>query len=262
MSEKPKSFEEFYYSPNAQTFDIDLVEDYAESHDGDFEPYRGNMFCPECMKAELTFYRKTSKKRAYLKRIPSTVHMEGCSYNYDYASHKTVKKYIEALTPDEVQDKLNAIMNLLFRKKAKKAEDNNINEGSEHKQVNPMLILDSAKDTNVLKALRRKKLNTWIDESDGEELCVFYGDVKLKVVEKIESNENPEKSYTYNLLEIYTLNKKGEWKRRTGIYRGSIKDLIDENDIYHIVIIGNLEFKYKPWSIKLASRNALRYRKV
>lgn len=262
MLEKPKSFEEFYYSHKAQILDIDLVEDYAESHDGDFEPYRGNMFCPECMKAELTFYRKTSKRRAYLKRIPSTAHVEGCSYNYDYASHKMVKKYIESLTPAEVQDKLNAIMNLLFRKKAKQTGDNNINEVKEPKKVNPMLIVDSVKDTDVLKALRRKKLNVYIDESDGEELCVFYGDVKLKVIEKIKLDENHEKSYSYNLLEIYTLNKKQEWKPRTRIYRGSNKNLVDENVIYHIAIIGNLEFKYKPWSIKLASKNAIRYRKI
>lgn len=184
MTEKPKSFEEFYYLPETQTYDIDRVENYAETHDGDYEPYRGNMFCPECMKAELTFYRKTSKRRAYLKRIPTTLHTEECSYNYDYASHKTVKRYIDSLSPDEVQDKLNSIMNLLFKKTKTKLKNNCEAGFSTQKPQNPMLIPDDKKDTNVLKALRRKKLNAWIDESDGEELCVFYGDIKLKVEEQ------------------------------------------------------------------------------
>ena len=37
---------------------------------------------------------------------------DGCSYNYEYASKKTVKKYVDSLNYEEIQDKLNSIMNL------------------------------------------------------------------------------------------------------------------------------------------------------
>lgn len=47
-----------------------------------------------------------------------------------------------------------------------------------------MLIPERKDCETVLRALQRKRLNGWIDESDGEDFCVFYGKVKLKVIEK------------------------------------------------------------------------------
>ena len=93
MSKKAKSFEEFYSKNKDDILDIDIVADYAESHDGDTTPFDKDMFCPECKQAELSFVHKTSKRRAHLRRIKSSNHKDGCSYNYEYASKKTVKKY-------------------------------------------------------------------------------------------------------------------------------------------------------------------------
>lgn len=45
-----------------------------------------------------------------------------------------------------------------------------------------MLIPERKDCETVLRALQRKRLNGWIDESDGEDFCVFYGKVKLKVI--------------------------------------------------------------------------------
>ncbi|EQK42661.1 hypothetical protein C672_1605 [[Clostridium] bifermentans ATCC 638] len=255
MSSKQKSFEEFYYSPKNNVFDIDIIEEYVNSHDGSYEPFRDRIFCPECQIAKLTFIHKTSRNRAHLKKIPSSYHEEGCSYNYDYASKRTVKKYIDSLKENEIQDKLNTMMNQLFRLNKKKIDfGENINESGLMNKSH-MTITESKNNEIVLRALRRKRLNTWIDESDGTDIYVFYGKVRLKVVEK------EKEDYKYYLLQISTLNKNKEWKFRTNLYRGSIKDIVDENTTYYIVIIGNLEFNYKPWTINLSNKNAIKYRK-
>ena len=184
MSKKAKSFEEFYSKNKDDILDIDIVADYAESHDGDTTPFDKDMFCPECKQAELSFVHKTSKRRAHLRRIKSSNHKDGCSYNYEYASKKTVKKYVDSLNYEEIQDKLNSIMNMLCRKHNSQQSTHHHNEHLTKKRKNPMLIPERKDCETVLRALQRKRLNGWIDESDGEDFCVFYGKVKLKVIEK------------------------------------------------------------------------------
>lgn len=262
MVKKAKSFEEFYSKKNDDILDIDIVADYAERHDGDVSPFLGDMFCPECEQAELSFVHKTSKRRAHLRKLPSSNHVDGCSYNYEYASKGTVKKYVDSLNYGEIQDKLNAIMNMLCREHNTRKTAIHNNHSLITKVENPMLIPEQKEQTNILKALRRIRLNGWIDKSDGEDFCVFYGKVKLKVVEKEKISDVPEKTYKYYLLYIYTQNKKGEWKFRTSLYRGNIQDSIDEEALYNIVMIGHLDFQYKPFTIKLANRNAIKYRKA
>lgn len=208
MSKKAKSFEEFYSKNKDDILDIDIVADYAESHDGDTTPFDKDMFCPECKQAELSFVHKTSKRRAHLRRIKSSNHKDGCSYNYEYASKKTVKKYVDSLNYEEIQDKLNSIMNMLCRKHNTKKTTSNDNEDLTKKRKNPMLIPERKDCETVLRALQRKRLNGWIDESDGEDFCVFYGKVKLKVIEKEKNSDDPKKTYKYYLLQIYTQNKK------------------------------------------------------
>ena len=114
MSSKPKSFEEFYYTKQNAVLDIEKVSAYAKQHDGDYAPYKWYMFCPECKKAGLTFIHRTTLKREHLKRIPSTSHLESCSYNYGYASRMVIKKFVDNLTHAQIQDRLNAIMNMFF----------------------------------------------------------------------------------------------------------------------------------------------------
>ncbi|MFV3011677.1 hypothetical protein ACLD43_08600 [Clostridium botulinum] len=125
-----------------------------------------------------------------------------------------------------------------------------------------MLIHETTDNVDILRALRRKRLNGWIDESDGDDFYVFYGKVKLKVVEKEKIGEKPEDLYKYYLIQIFTQNKTGEWKFRTSLYRGVVKDIIDENAIYNIVMIGHLDFKFKPFTIRLANKNAIKYQEI
>lgn len=259
MAEKPKSFDEFYSKSKDDIYDIDIVVDYAETHNGDIGDFSNDMFCPECQKAKLIFVHKTSKRRAHLRRNRSTCHEENCSYNFEYASKRVIKEYVDSLNRDEIQDKLNSMMYMLCRNKRNTESIHKDFHNVSEKSQNPMLITNRLDNKNILKALRRKRLNGWIDESDGENLCVLYGEVKLRVVEKDKINETPEDSYKYNLLYIYTKNKKGEWKFRTSLYRGNSKDVVNEELIYNIVMIGHLDFKFKPFTIKLANKNAILY---
>lgn len=262
MADKPKSFEEFYYLQENRTCDIDVLEEYIILNKGNLGKYEGNMFCPECKKAVLAYWRKTSKRRAHLKRIPTSKHEEGCSYNYEYASSKRVKEYADSLTYNEIQDRLNSILNMLFND-SKPTEKINIGNNIDNvKNQNPMLIKDKVQKEDIYRALRRKCLNAWIDKSDGEDFSVFFGEVKLQTREKTKINESTGEEYTFYFLQIYTKNKKDEWKYRTSIYRGKRGDAVKEESIYKIAMIGRLNFKYKPFTIELANQDAIKFQEI
>ena len=56
--------------------------------------------------------------------------------------------------------------------------------------------------------------------------------------------------------------KKKKWVLRTSIYRGNIKDKVNYDKEYYISMIGNLDFSYKYWKIKLFKYNALIFREI
>ncbi|WP_026395598.1 hypothetical protein [Acetobacterium malicum] len=258
MTIKTKSFEEFFYIKTDNICDIEIVSDYVDKHDGDYSPYKGFMLCPECQKAELNFVHKSSFRRAHLKKIPSANHLEDCSYNFEYASKKLVKEYVEILSYNQVQDKLNAMMNMLCNNAPKDGVKGRIGTTGREAKDNPILIPDS-KEAGKFKAIRRKKLAGWIDKSDGTDLHIFYGTVKLSVKEKNGKNSDG-KEYLYYLLTLKTQNKDGEWKFRASIYRGGKKDIMDESRVYQIAMIGNLNFEGKWLRIDLINKNAIQFR--
>ena len=49
---------------------------------------------------------------------------------------------------------------------------------------------------------------------------------------------------------------------RTSLYRGNMRDLVNEEVMYNIVMIGHLDFQFKPFTIKLANKNAIKYREA
>ena len=255
MAEKPKSFEEFYYRVIDDKCDIEEIIDFADSNNGKIGKYEGEMLCPECRQAELYFVRRTSKRCAHLRRCPTASHEKECSYNYEYASKKHIQEYINSLNYDEIQDKLNSIINMLCRE-PRSPKDTIAIPINKIPKDNPMLIPLKKDKGNVIKSLRRKRLNIWIDEADREELFVFYGKVKLKVVEKEKIVEEQE-TYKYYVLEVNIPDKKVGWKFRTSLYRGKNKDDINEDDLYYIAIIGHVG--KKPWQIDLANINAVKY---
>ena len=105
-----------------------------------------------------------------------------------------------------------------------------------------MLIPERKDCETVLRALQRKRLNGWIDESDGEDFLRILWQSKIKSYRKRKNSDDPKKTYKYYLLQIYTQNKKDEWKFRTSLYRGNMRDLVNEEVMYNIVMIGHLDF--------------------
>ena len=103
MANNKKIFIDFYSKQKNDTFSID--DAVRDSYEGN--KFRNDMFCPECRQAQLTLVAETSKHRAYLKRIPSSSHQQGCSFIYKYVTNRVIiKKYIDSLTKEQLQDKL------------------------------------------------------------------------------------------------------------------------------------------------------------
>lgn len=254
MGSKIKSFDEFYFFKAKSVLGISKIIDYAEVHEGDISPYVGNMLCPECKQAKLSFVHQTSKRCAHLRTSKGSEHEKMCSYNYEPVSTKDAVKYVNSLTYKEIQDKLNSILNMLFRKPA---ETSGVEKGDIVKKKNPMLVLEGKNGRNFVKTMRRKSLNAWMDFTDCEEYYIFYGKVKLKTRWYTKKDKNK----PYYFLDVYT-KRKDQWIYRASIYRASHNDYIDEKSIYCISMFGHLELKNGRKTIQLANQNAIQYRKM
>lgn len=256
MVNKPKVYEEFFYKVDNKTMDIEDLNAYIEKDYRNINKYRGQMFCPECKVAELTYISKTTTRCAHLKKIPSSNHYSNCTYKYEYIHQNLLIKYIENLNYNQVQDKLNAIMNMLFNSKVNKNIENKNNSKTNDDLANPNLAPDITKKQRDFKAIRRKKLQGWIDKSYESDLYLFYGEVKLSVEEKTSKNNT---NFKFNILTLYTKNKFGEWKFRATIYRHNIKDKINEESIYQIALIGRFKIDKKYPKINLINNNAIKF---
>lgn len=250
-----KHFDEFFSKKQNRNFDLSAAIENESI-------FRSDIFCPECREAQLTLVAKTHRHRAYLRRIPTSHHHRGCSYNYEYANKKTTYDYIKSLNPEELQDKLESIMRLLCKPQllhqslSTKAKTTDVD-------ISAMLIPSSNK-TNVLKSLKRKKLGSYIDPSENNELYIFYGSVyfKISLVTKLDSINKPYSIYFLNVLQK---NSKNELKRKASFYLGnSLKNLenIDEESLYYIVFIGYPVFSNGYPEIKLFNRDAFIYKKA
>ena len=250
MTKDYKTFDEFYSLKNNIICSIDEVINYSESNNRNIGPYHQDMYCPECKKAKLTFVHKTKKKRAYLRKIPSSNHESGCSYNYEYVSNKTINTIVHSMSNAEIDDRLNAMMNMLCKDTSAKNESSN-NEATKSK--NPMLIQCNTGNVIKSKAIPRKSLNCWVDHN--ENIYAYYGkQVKLKVVEKHKKSDGS----IFYLLEIRTKNTKGEWNLKATIYRHKKPLDIDENALYNITFIGFFDKEYE-FSVRLLNWNAIKY---
>lgn len=170
MAKNSKTFDEFYSLKKNKICSIDEIINYSELHNGNIHPYDQDMYCPECKKAKLTFAHETSKRRAYLRTIPSSNHVSGCSFNYEYASNKTIKTIVSSMTNDEINDRLNSIMNMLCKDMSVTNQHSNY-DANESK--NPMLIQCNTGKVIKTKAFPRKSLNCWVDHN--ENIYAYYG---------------------------------------------------------------------------------------
>lgn len=261
IKSKSKTFDEFYYLATQRNHNFNEIDDYAEQHKGNYTPYKEKIRCPECRIAELIFIPKYPPKRAYLKKIPSSNHHQNCSYNYKYASNKTIKEHINTLNEQQVENKLVSIMRFLT--KLDNYNGNNTESLLLPIEQNPLSIQDNSNPEKERKVLRRKKLIGYIDKEDvGDHLYLIYGDVQLSIEEKEGVNRNTKQKFNYYILSVKTLNKNNEWKFRCSIYRGNNKDNIDEKAVYKIAMIGCFDFSNKYLKINLLNKSAIKYEKV
>lgn len=258
MAETHKSFYQFYSKEEAKYFDLeDLLTKLGETDITN--NYRSDMFCPECKCAQLTLVAKTSKHRAYLKRIPSSSHEENCSYNFEYASNRTVRRYIDSLSPLELKDKLDSIMRLLCNTKLVHDDSKTLDKNNQTK-VSPMLIPSKNNLSKNLKSLRRKRIGAHIDESEFGSLFAFYGEVQLKVHCHVPKDE--QKANTY-FLRVLSKNLSNEWKIRTSVYLGTKSINIDEDSLYHMVFIGYPQKNKNGYlELKLVNNCAYKYKLI
>lgn len=246
MGEK---FKEFYFTEDQRIHNLDELEKEYEQKSGDISSYRGRICCPECRIAELAFTHKTSKKRAFLSTLPSSDHMADCSLKYESVSRKEIKDYVSNLGEEEMQDRLEAMLNrmLLREREENQIPANDVGD-------NPFTILVRKEgQPNTRKCIPRKSLNSWFDKDEENNIFLFYGSVHLEVKE-IETKWGTR----YKL--IVKTNQQGEWKTKTTIFRGENRDEIDQHQNYDLAIIGQLEFYNKLSQIKTVSRSSIMFR--
>ena len=243
------SYEYFLYVDDQQVHSIFEVQKEYEQKNGDISKYRDKMLCPECKKAKLSFTHKTSGTRAYLSTFPTSNHEEGCSYNYDLASNRAVKQFVATLTPEQVHDRLEAMLNKLLPG----AIRDNKNAFNDEKE-NPLVINIGARThQSNRRAIRRKSMNGWFDKADEDNMFLFYGKVRLSVEER-----ETKKGKRYRLI---VKTKRGEeWIRKTSIFRGMAQDVIDEHTTYDLAVLGHLEFYKNFPQIVTESFAAILYR--
>lgn len=224
------SFEKFWYTKDNQLHNLSEVQKEYKGNNGDISKYRDKMYCPECKSAKLSFTHKTSSRREFLSKIPSSDHTNSCSFNHNPVTKSEIKKVTETLSDAQIQDRLEAALNQLLPKKS--------NESSvilADVKTNPFIIeVQNENDKIIRKSIPRKSINAWFDKSEENKIYIFYGRVKFKY-EKIEIENN-----VYCKLIIKTDNGKN-WIKKTSINVKKVYN-IDEMTIYDIAILGYIKF--------------------
>lgn len=250
MNTKPKSFEECYFLTLNNNISVVQIEYDVSQNRENISKYQGNIFCPECQQARLSFVSETSKRKAHLRAIDKNEH-KNCSYFYEYATKQQTITYLNELTDEQIEDKMNATMNMLCKKDISPSLDAPQEISND---TNPMLIkVIDDKSNSSYKAIRRKSLQGWL-EVDGEQLYVFYGKVKLTTEKKTG------KYGEFYVMNIFVEGKSDSWNKKVSISSNEDFSDIDESKIYRIVIIGKLDTRYM--KIKPYKKNSFKYEMI
>lgn len=239
-----KSFDEFYFSTNAELKSLDQLNEYYEEK-RNYRHFDGKMFCPECHKAKLKYIPKSSNKRAYLAAIDVDEHIENCSYKYDTPNSKQLKKCFAELNEEDIENKLQSMLNKLSKPII--AASSTTGSSSNN---NPLIITTGTgnqKNNNVKKSIPQRNLKFKLKKEDADYIFLFYGEVYLSIteeekqveIEEAETIETEEKKqvrkYFIYYLEVTTKENNQKYK----IYRGSKKDEVEKDKIYQIVLFGS-----------------------
>ncbi|MEG2073880.1 MAG: hypothetical protein RRY54_03865, partial [Angelakisella sp.] len=111
-------FEEAYCATYMETYSVDFISDiFAKSPDIFSKNYQGNLYCPECHKAQLSFKNAQSP---YFSAYPKAPHEPDCTLKQNTMSVKQSKKFIsEEKNKDKIQRQMQSVMLRLFSVVAK-----------------------------------------------------------------------------------------------------------------------------------------------
>lgn len=148
-----------------------------EEYQRNYKPY---MFCSECKRAQLSHYM-TNKTIPYLKTIPTSEHLENCSFNKKCVEKKEFERYANSKINDtDIKNRLNKILDMFFEKQPISKDNPFIFRFPTKNRTKP----DKNKDNNigcveVEKFLPRKLLNNTLTENDYDTYKFFYGKVRI-----------------------------------------------------------------------------------
>lgn len=174
-------FDTFYYTEDQSSehylFEIEDLSD--EEYNASF---KGKMYCPWCKGPQLGLVKSkngNSFLRTYQKQKHIVVDEELCPYEFDTASNKLVKKYIQELKEKKsIKSLLESIMRRLFNLDIPKQT---VEKNTGNLVPNPLLIEDTEDSkTRVRKIIPHYSFRTWKKNGKNippEQLLVVYGKV-------------------------------------------------------------------------------------
>lgn len=225
---KAPEYDNFFYMGNV----IELV-DALDGGQQDLLPQydRSRLFCPECMRARLTFTRRTSLRRAFLStKRPAenedNAHDPGCSHAYKRASKKQTTEYYQELTADQVTDKLEAAINRFLRRNQNPGR--NVNAAPQGENPAIATILENGRETRRRLPTRSIYSIYGIPDEELDIPVLLYGEVKLSVT------KNPSDYGEYFLLNV---RNKRTGKRIRFFKRGRMEDEIDQKALYYLAVV-------------------------
>ena len=205
----------------------------------DFKNKYDNMiYCPECHKAIL-FLTINTKKHSFLRKKPTSEHEVGCSKIYEAGSLQETSEYIDHLTDDQIENKVNSMFADLFGPKNTDRSGRSSNTGSRSEKESPFSF-GILTQKSIRRSFRVRSLKSYIDQDDDKDkVYLIYGKAKLSVVTKIAKESENE----YDLLEVDPQDKYHHVYR---IYLGKHDERnIDSNSEYKVLFIGKYNFKFK-----------------
>lgn len=238
-----------FYSKNKNEFII--IDECNSKPEYIINNYSNDIFCSECRAAELYFVSNTNTPHLRTKR--NVLHNPNCYYDYKVASNEVMQDFINSLTDEQIQNKLDSIMRYLCYqdKSLIVPQENSAN-------TNPLSIkLPSKQTKRTMQVLKRKSLNSSFSLDNTDNICAFYGKVVLNLFVGDKGNGK----FAYLKLSI-----NGKTRFQINVSKNIPND-IDNGKMYNIVIIGNInkpsqgEVFSPPFTIKLLKSNCLKYKK-
>lgn len=237
------SFEEFWYIKDNKLHNLSEVQEEYKENNGDISKYLDKMYCPECKRAKLSFTHKTSSRREFLSKIPSSAHTNSCSFNHNPVTKSEIKKVTETLSDAQIQDRLEAALNQLLPKKA-----NECSVILDNVKTNPFIIeVQNEKDKKIIrKSIPRKSINALFDKSEENKIYIFYGRVKFK-----EINSYMLIAETINIYNVI---------KETIIYGERKISNIKADINYDVAILGHIKFYKGDPQISLEKSTSMMFR--